>query len=810
MKINWKKIVPYLVALVVFLGLTISYMSPLLEGKVLQAGDVNSWKCAANEAREYRAETGEVSWWSNSMFGGMPTYQTTGAMPSTALSNNLLKVFYLGFNEPLNKLLGYFVGFFLMLICFGVNPWLALVGSLAISFSSYFFIIIPAGHMTKAAALGILAPVFGGFYALFRKKYWLGGILIALFSTLGMVQHPQMTYYICMLIGVCGIAELVVHIKEKRWKDLGVALGILAVALLLAFGTKFSWMKNNTEYLAETMRGGHSELTQKNDEQPKKAGLDIDYATAWSYGIDETLTLLIPNSKGGSSHYAVSKNSELYKTLINNGVPKNYAENLCQALPMYWGTQPFTAGPVYVGAIVFFLFILGLFIVKSPYKWALLAATIFSILLAWGRNFMPFTELFFNYFPMYNKFRAVSSILVVAEITMPLLGFLALQKIFDEVKNKSFNLKTQKAIYWSAGITAGVCLFLALFGGLLWNFTSPNDAQVLSQMPDWFRNAIVDERKNMLTADAWRSLVFVALAAVLLWFFQKGKLKNGYFIALLAVLVTVDMWGVDKRFFNEKNFVSPKDDKAYFAAQPYETQILEDKTLNFRVLNLATNTFNDARTSYRLKSVGGYSAVKLRRYQDLIDAHISQNNQAVLDMLNTRYFITRNGTAVQNPNAMGNAWLVDSLLFVDTPNEESDALWNIDLHTTAVADKKFENILKTNLLTKGEITLTDYRPSRLTYEVSVSGEKTAVFSEIFYPHGWHAYIDGNEVPIGRVNYVLRAITIPAGNHTIMMEFVPDALKLDKFSLTCVILVILLTLGGIGLAIYKVYTKGKKA
>ncbi len=809
LNIDWKSILPFVVAIVVFVGFAVVYCSPLLQGKVLQAGDVNNWEGAAQEAREFKQQTGETTWWTNSMFSGMPTYQITGSTPTNQLRVYLERISHFGFHTDFNAIgiiAAYFFGFFLMLLCFGVNPWLSLVGGLAIGLSSYFFLIIPAGHITKAVGLGFLAPMIGGFYAIFRKNYWLGAPLITIYGILGITQHPQMTYYICMLLGVMVIAELYIHISEKRWKDLGIGVGVLLLCALLIFGTKLSWWQMNQSYLKETMRGGHSELVKETDATNKTAGLDLDYATAWSYGINETMTFLIPNFMGGASGYDVGTKSVLYDQLVKARVPKGSAKQFCQSAPTYWGEKAFTSGPVYMGAIIVFLFVLGLIIVPGPYKWALLIATLFSVALAWGRNFMPFTEFFFDYFPMYNKFRAVESILVVAEITMPLLGFLALQRLTSSPAGGS--RKGARPILIAAGITAGLCLIFALFGGSICSCTSSYDAQWKGQIGNDIYQMIVDQRAAMLKADAWRSFIFIALAAAALLGYQYlsekqsssspigGSRKGAYLYALLGILILADMVPVDRRFFGADNFVNKKESNRYFAMQPWEEQILQDKSLDYRVFNLATNTFNDARTSYRLKSIGGYSAAKLRRYQDLIDEHISQNNWQVLNMLNTKYIITRNGVQL-NPEAFGNAWFVDKVEFVDTPNAESDALNTLDLRRTAVADKQFAAVLSAQSDAPATIEMTSYAPNRLEYKASVSEDRVCVFSEIYYPHDWHLYIDGEEQPIGRANYTLRAAVIPAGQHEIVMEFVPAALKTDKWCMAILIMAILLSLAGLG-------------
>ena len=851
MKIDWKQLLPYAVAIVAFVAIAMIYCAPLFEGKVLVQGDVNNWKGAAQEARAFYDEHGYSPWWTNSMFSGMPTYQITGNLPTSELRATMEQISHAGFAGDwtiVGIIFAYFFGFFLMLRCFKVNPWLSIIGGLAIGFSTYFLLIIPAGHMTKAAALGFLAPVIGGFYAIFRKQYWLGAPLVAIYGTLSLNLHPQMTYYIFMLIGVMACAELYIHIREKRWKDLGISVGVLAISLLLVFGTKWSWFEMNQSYLKETMRGGHSELTRSGDDKSKPAGLDLDYATAWSYGMDETMTFLIPNWEGGASGYNVGEKSQLCETMKDNGVPKRSAEQFCQQVPTYRGEKAFTSGPVYMGAIICFLFVLGLLIVPGPYKWALLVATLFSVALAWGRNMMWLTELFFNYFPMYNKFRAVESILVVAEITMPLLGILALQQIVDK---KIAWEKLRVNMFIAGGITAGLCLFFALFASVV-DVTSSYDAQWVNQVPAWLRDAIFDERTAMIKADAWRSFIFIALGfAVVYWYAWKSNTQplasSPYrliaFYGALAILVLADMLPVNKRFFGNDHFVKAKDADAYFAMQPYEQQILQDESY-YRVLNLATNTFNDARTSYRLKSIGGYSAAKLRRYQDLIDEHISKEmnplmqtvmrtqgfmlpdeNEGkdfpVLNMLNMKYVVVplQGGkqAPVQNPYAMGNCWFVDEVILVDTPDEECALLSEIDLHKQAVADKKFAEALD---ITKPEVTplmafdesrieLTSYAPNCLQYESMNERNQVAVFSEIYYPYDWHLYIVNNngekmELQLARVNYTLRAAVIPAGHHQLVMEFQPHALQLDKWSMATMLLVLLLSFCGLTYPLWKQY------
>jgi hypothetical protein len=782
----------YAVALVLFVVVACIYCSPYLEGKVIQSGDGTSAAAAVQEVVQYSKATGDHSFWTGSMFSGMPNYQIGGGHYE---ANDWLKPFrkimLKGHSSTPWIFIIFFVCFYAMMRAFNINKWLSIVGALATGFSSYFFIIVQAGHNTKTSSIALISVVVGGFYLIFRKRYGLGVVLTMLFTAVGFGPHPQMSYYLFMMIGLFYLAELCIHVKEKRYKDLLIGSLLFFGSFGVGLGTGSSTIFANQEYAEQTMRGGHSDLAKVDDAQNKTKGLDLDYATQWSYGIDESLSFLIPGVMGGASTYDVGTDSELFKTLVKQGVPRNSAAQFCANVPLYWGDQPFTAGNVYMGAIVCFLFVLGLLVVRGPYKWAILAATLFSVFLAWGHNFMPLTEFFFKYFPMYSKFRAVSSILIVAEVAMPLLGFLAIKELMDGTLSRD---KALKNIYIAAGITGGLCLFIALFGGAVFDFQAPGDAAFANQLPGFAYQGILSEREALMKSDAWRSFLFILLAAATLWVFAYGKLKWGYMVAILGILVMADMWPVNKRYLNDDSFVAKKNNKAVFQMQPHEQQILQDKDPHFRVMNLASNTFNDARTSYYLKSIGGYSAAKLRRYQDLIDQHISKMNMNVIGMLNAKYIIVPDKKSGQpqvqrNPYAMGNAWFVDTLQVVNTANEESNALNHIDLHTTAVLDKEFASYV-TDFTPERDpesvVRLTKYTPRYIDYEYATSKPGTIVFSEIYYPYGWKATIDGEPVDHYRVNYMLRALNVPAGKHTIHFEFAPDSVKKgDTLAMVCI-------------------------
>ena len=804
----------YLAALLLFLVLGFIYCKPSLRGMVLQSGDDVNASAAVQESIRYTQETGDHTWWTGSMFAGMPNYQIGGgSYKADRLLSPLANFLHRGPMHPAWILIFYFICFFVLLCSFDVDKWLAIVGAIAIALSTYFIVIIAAGHGGKTIAISYITLVAAGFYLIFRKKYVIGSLFAMFFTAIGFSLHPQMSYYLFMMIGLFFIAEIYTHVREKRWKDLIVGTLIFVASVFIGLGTGSANIFANQEYARETMRGGHSDLVAETEGETPSNGLDIAYATQWSYGRDETFTFLIPGFKGGSSNYTLGTNSHTYQATRDLGLSPKAARDFTQSLPIYWGEQPFTAGNVYMGAIVCFLFLLGCLIVKGAYKWALIAATLFSVLLAWGYNCMWLTELFFRYFPLYNKFRAVSSILIVAEIAMPLLGFLAIKAMMDGSVPKD---KVHKSLLIAGGVTGGLCLFFALFGRVIYDFVGPSDGQFAGQLPEQIYNAILADRAALFVGDAWRSFALIAAAFVVLYLFNgiKGKqLKPAWMIAALGVLILIDMWPVDKRYFNDSYFHSPQTNKNAFAEQAWETALLKDSDPHFRVLNLTTNTFNEARTSYRLKSLGGYHAAKLRRYQDLIDEHLSQMHWPVIGMLNAKYILLpdEKGMAIQqNPTAMGNAWFVGQLQEVDGGRAESDALNEIDLATTAVFDKSFASYVtdtQPGIAPDAKVHLTAYTPKQLDYEYTSSHPGTIVFSEVYYPYGWKASIDGQSVDHYRVNYLLRALNVPAGSHHITFLFDPDSVrKGDTIATACVILMYLLILAGIGLGIWRLTKK----
>lgn len=802
--ICFKKIWPYLLAIAVFAIVACTYMSPVLEGKIIATSDGIMGRGAVHESVAYHEQTGDYTWWTGSMFSGMPNYQIGGGRYLSATwMRPIREVLLWGHRNVIAIVLIYCLCFFILMRSMKIDKWLSIVGALAIAFSSYFFIIIGANHHSKTSTLALMAAVIAGFYCIFHDHRKIGICLAMVGTAVGFFPHPQMSYYMCFIIGFFWIAELCSAVLSKCWKSFVLSTVIFAAAFGIGLGTGTAATFSNLEYAQETMRGGHSDLEQANDVANKTQGLDLDYATAWSYGIDECWTFIIPNSMGGSSNYALSEDSELCKEMIKMGVPRQQARQFCESVPTYWGTQPFTAGPVYMGIIVCMLFLLGLMVVKGPYKWALLAVTLLSVVLSWGNHWMDITRFFFTYVPMYNKFRAVSSILVIAEVTMPLLGFLAIQRL---VESKREGKDLSKLVLASSGI---VILLVGIAKLSISGFTGAVDAQ----MPEWLVPLLVKTRQSMFNVDCLRAIGFVVVVTLLLYYYCKShKLTTPLLALCLGILVLADMWGVDKRYMNDGMFSAGNSYEKQFKAQNWERQILEREGMktaepevetnnHFRVFNVAQNPFNDARTSYRLKSIGGYSAAKLRRYQDLIDQHLSKMHMPVINMLNARYIITQGqegGLVPQfNPEAMGNAWFVDDLKVVDTPNEECDALMKYDLHHTAIVDKSFSDKLPNQIApdSTASVKLLSYSPNELTYQASCTLPGVVVFSEIYYPYGWQAYVDGKSSDHYRVNYMLRALNLESGKHEICFKFQPESVaKGNMLSMVFVILMYLVLLG----------------
>ena len=798
-KIDLKKVFPYFIAILVFLLITLAYFSPLLEGKKMFQSDIVNHQGVSKEIADFRAQTGQEPLWTNSMFGGMPAYQIS-VKYKTNLIGYLDNILTLGLPHPANLVFLYFLGFFILLLVMKADPWLSLVGAIAFAMSSYFFIILEAGHNSKAHAIGYMAPVIAGIILSFRGKYIWGGILTAIALSLEIkTNHPQITYYLGMMILILGFFKLLYAIREKQFMPFLKTAGVLLIALVFAVLTNLTSLWATYEYGKYTIRG-KSELTT--DQHNRTTGLDKTYVTQWSYGIGETMTLLIPDFYGGSSSAKFGKNSKVAQAMKANGLDEDSIRSFTsQSLPfLYWGDQPFTSGPVYVGALIFFLFILGLMVVKGPVKWWLLSATLLSILLSWGHNFMGLTELFLNYLPGYNKFRAVSMILVIAEFTMPLLGILALKVIVD---GQSETKKLFKYLKISFGIVAGICLLFILLPGAFLDFSGAGDAsfQKQYQFPDWLMQAIRDERLRLVKMDALRSLIFICLGAVLTWALIFRKIKKEYAWIVLIILILADMYMVNKRYVNNDSFTSKSRVVNPFEPSAADNQILEDKDPDFRVLNLTGDPMRDANTSYFHKSIGGYHGAKLRRYQELFDHHISRNNMAVLNMLNTRYIIipdqNRNPVAQYNPQALGNAWFVNGYKLVDNADAELEALTGFKPDSLAIIDQQFAGLItgfQPNRDSLDFIKLDQYAPNALTYSYKSKHTSLAVFSEIYYPKGWNAYVDGQPTPHLRADYVLRAMILPAGEHNVVFKFEPRVYAVgETIALISSIVLILLVL-----------------
>ena len=807
-----KKLLPDLIAILAFVLLSFAYFFPAdIENRILFQHDTAAGAGAGQEVKEYYEQTGERSRWTNSLFGGMPMYQIAPSYDSTKSLQWVQKAYQLFLPDYVCLTFMLMLGFYILLRVFGIPVWLAGLGGIMWAFSSYFFILISAGHIWKFITLAYVPPTIAGIVLAYRGKLLWGGILTALFVALQITSnHVQMSYYFFFVI-----LFFVGAYFEKAWRTKTLpqffkASAVLIVAALVGIAANVSNLYHTYAYSKETMRD-KSELVQTGDAaKQSSSGLDRDYITQWSYGIDETLTLLVPNFKGGASaalsqsETAMSKANPMYSSLYGS-------------LTQYFGTQPMTSGPVYVGAFVLFLFVLGCFIVKGPLKWALIGATFFSIVLSWGKNFMPLTDFFIDYVPLYNKFRAVSSILVIAEFTIPLLAIFALKRLLEEPEILK---QEKKPLGISLLLTAGIALLLAIAPGSIGSgYVPAQEAQMLQNavnqqmIPANELSGILanlgEMRAELVSSDALRSFIIIGIGCSLLWLYASGKLRSSLTIAGITILCLADMWGVNKRYLNDAQFVPHSIRTETFTKTNTDELILQDTSLDYRVLNFATSTFDDNNTSYWHKSVGGYHPAKLRRYQEMIEHHISPEMQAaykaiataggemdsvdankfrILNMLNTKYFIfpagqQRQTVPILNPHAYGNAWFVNKVQYVNNANEEIDALDSIIPTETAVVDARFKDVLKGTTESYKDslssIRLTSYTPNRLTYETNNAQDGIAVFSEIYYPDGWHVTIDGQPAELARADYILRTMYVPAGQHTIEMRFDPTSLHVTE-------------------------------
>lgn len=825
-----KKTISDIIAIIAFVIISVAYFFPAdIDGRILFQHDTSAGVGAGQEAAAYHEATGERTRWTNSLFGGMPTYQISPSYDSTEplkVAENIYKLFL---PEYVGLAFIMMLGFYILLRAFGIPPLLSAFGGVIWAFSSYFFILISAGHLWKYATLAYIPPTIAGMVLAYRGKLMKGGIVFALFTALQIQSnHVQMTYYFLFVMIFIAVAYFADALRKKRLPQFLKASGVIVIAGLIGIAANISNLYHTYSYSKETMRGKTEMVT--NDGKQKSGGLDKDYITQWSYGVGETLTLLVPNIKGGASvplsasATAMEKANQQYSSLYGS-------------LTQYFGDQPMTSGPVYVGAFVLFLFLAGCCVIKGPVKWALVGATLFSIILSWGKNFMPPTDFFIDFVPMYNKFRAVSSILVIAEFTIPLLAVLTLTKFVAVPETMRKEIKPLSICF---ALTFGVSLLVYLFPGAFTDFIPQQEAQMLqnassqgmipaSELAGIMGN-MSEMRQSLVTADAVRSMIVIALGVLLLSLMAYKKLNPYTTTILITVVCLVDLWSVDKRYLNDSQFVDKDVRTSTFTQTDADKAILEDNTLDYRVLNFTSSTFNENNTSYWHKSIGGYHAAKLQRYQDLIDCHITKEMQTayndivqnggnlsgsdpdgfkVLNMLNTRYFICPTKQAevpVFNPHTLGNAWFVSNVKYVDNANEEMAALDDVSPRETAVVDKSFESILNNSDSMQQDslatISLTDYQPNRLTYKTENNYDGVAVFSEIYYPDGWTATIDGQPAEIGRADYVLRTMYIPSGSHTVVMTFDPQTVHTTEAIAYTAIGLFVLAVVGTGVAEWK--------
>lgn len=772
-----KKTAPFVIAIIAFILISVAYFSPILEGKKIFQSDIMHFTGMAKAINDFRAENDAEPYWTNAAFGGMPTYNLSVLYPNDFVKE--LDGFLRFLPRPADYLFLYFLGFFILLSVLKVEYKLAILGALAFGFSTYFIIILGVGHNSKAHAIAYMPMVLAGILLVLQRNYLWGFLLTAVAMSLEIkASHPQMTYYLFFAVLILGVFYLIEAFKEKQLPAFFKSIAILVVAVVLAIGTNATSLLATKEYVSHSTRG-KSELTINPDGSPKEAssGLSKEYITDYSYGVLETFNLFIPRFMGGGNYENVGMDSNIYNFLKDKTDPRQ-AKEFAEFAPMYWGKQPIVEAPAYLGAVLVFLFVLGIFLVKGKLKYWLVGVVVFSILLSWGKNLNFLTNFFIDYVPMYNKFRAVSSIQVIAELAVPLLGILALNEFFNKTTAAEIKLNALKNSFY---ITGGIALIFTLFGTSLFDFEGLRDASYDQMLPGFLENIIAD-RKAIFFSDSLRTLIFVVTSAGVLWLFIKEKLNKNYAIIVLGTIILFDLVSVDKRYVNNADFQNAREIEKPFAPSEIDREILNDKS-HYRVANFIVDPMNDGSTSYFHNSIGGYHAAKLERYQELYDFQISKNNIEVLNMLNTKYFVFEDGsqreTVQQNPNPNGNAWLVNTIKIVENANEEILALDSLKTKMEAVIDKRFVSEgFKTNypIDSSATIQLTSYALNNLVYDFNSSTNQFAVFSEIYYKDGWNAYINGKLTPHYRVNYVLRGMEIPKGKHKIEFKFEPTVIK----------------------------------
>lgn len=804
----FKKLYPHLAAVGIFALLTIAYFMPYYQGMTLQQGDVTQWEGMSKEIIDWNEQhPDEPALWTGRMFGGMPAFQISMLYAGNYV-NKIVHAVQVFFPDAAALLFMMFAGFYILLLCFDVKPWVALGGAIAYGLSSFILISIEAGHNTKVQAMSLMAPALGGVILAYRKNILVGAAITALFLSMAIdANHLQVAYYLLLTLGFIAIYYFVESILQKTVPHFFKASVALLAAGLLAIAPNVGNLWSTQEYAKDTIRGGASELTQKKA-ATAGGGLDFDYATRWSYGFTdgEILSILIPNIKGGGSSSTVSESNPVAQQFMSKGYQLSQVGPYVASIS-YWGNQPFTSGPVYFGAAIVFLFVFSLFIVENRIKWVLLALTIFSFLLSFGHN-TPFFKLLFDTLPFFNKFRTPAMALVIAELTIPLLAILGVHELLKSAKPKEHFIKP---LQMSAGITAGLVVVFGIIGSYMYGFSGANDTSLAQQSPELIP-LLKQSRAEMLRSDSFVSLFFILSTAAIAWFFVQKKVSQTLFVVLLTFVFLIDGWHIAKRYLNSENFVEKSTQNNHAPTQA-DLDILRDTDPNFRVFNVTRDPFNDAMTSYYHKSVGGYHAAKLIRYQDLIENQISKNNINVLNMLNTKYVIVENPetkapVAQRNPDALGNAWLVNDIKWVKNADEEMSSLTSFNPRQTVVIDERYKSIIGTWQASgdsSAAIRQTLYSPNKLAYEYNAAAPQLAVFSEIYYNEekGWHAYLDGNKVPHARANYVLRAMTLPAGKHQIEFKFEPQSVVAgSKIALAGSLLLFLFVFGTLGYSGYQ--------